>query len=254
MGAWDAISAKVVEEAGFDAVGIQSLQVAITNGVPDLGIIGPERLVDLCRRIRRVVSIPIVVDFEQGFGEPYAAVYWMKELESAGVNAVHIDDYGLPYKCTFFPPYQMGLESLDSTAAKVRAMVGERSSSDFMIIARPGTYVATVIANESDRRRDWLERANAYQQAGADAIFAICPTVELARFFRSVVSGPLMTIRTLGTEIDEERFQYEPEIAALSIGDIYRLGYELFIEPTPLLGVARHAMLTAARRIKNSGR
>ena len=72
MGAHDVLSAKIVERAGFDAVGVQSLQLAMVNGVPDIGIIGPDELVRVCRKIRRAVSLPIVVDFEQGFGEPYA--------------------------------------------------------------------------------------------------------------------------------------------------------------------------------------
>src|SRR5262249_27013259 len=79
MGAHDVTSAKIVERAGFDAIGVQSLQLAMVNGVPDIGIIDPDELVRVCRKIRRAVSLPIVVDFEQGFGEPYAAVYWMKE-------------------------------------------------------------------------------------------------------------------------------------------------------------------------------
>src|SRR5438309_4930052 len=80
MGAHDVLSAKIVERAGFDAVGVQSLQLALVNGVPDIGIVGPEELVRICQKIRRSVSLPIVVDFEQGFGEPYVAVHWMKEL------------------------------------------------------------------------------------------------------------------------------------------------------------------------------
>ena len=254
MGAHDVASAMIVERAGFDAVGIQSLQVAMVNGLPDIGVIGPEILVDLCRRVRRAVDIPIVVDFEQGFGEPYASVYWMKQLEVAGVNAVHVDDYGLPYKCTFFPPYTMGLESMTETAAKIRAMVSERSSDDFMVIGRPGTYVATVHDNEDDRRADWLRRAEAYQEAGADALFPICPTVEAARYFRSVVEGPLMTIRTLGTEMTTDRFHYEKPIVELSIDEIYELGYEMFIEPTTLLGPALNAMAAAAEKVISTGR
>ena len=166
MGAHDVVSAKIVEDAGFDAVGIQSLQLAMVDGLPDIGLITPDYVVDLCRRVRRAVDIPIVVDFEQGFGEPYAAVHWMKEFEAAGVSAVHIDDYGLPYKCTFFPPHTMGLESVDETAAKIRAMVTERSNPDFMVIGRPGTYVATVHDTEEERRRDWLARAERYVEAG----------------------------------------------------------------------------------------
>jgi 2-methylisocitrate lyase-like PEP mutase family enzyme len=254
MGAHDVLSAKIVERAGFDAVGVQSLQMSFVNGVPDIGVIGPDELVRICRKIRSAVQIPIVVDFEQGFGEPYVSVYWMKELEAAGVSALHVDDYGLPYKCPFIPPHVMGLEDIEMTAAKIRAMVGERRSPDFMIIARPGTYVAWMHASEEERRADWLLRAKAYQRAGADALFPICWTIEQAKWFRSQVLGPLMTIRTLGTEIKTDRVQYSNEVMALSIDDVYKLGYEMYIEPTTLIGVAANAMFGAAIRVKATGR
>lgn len=170
------------------------------------------------------------------------------------MSAVHIDDYGLPYKCTFFPPHTMGLESPDETAAKIRAMTSERSSPDFMVIGRPGTYVATVHRTEEERRTDWLARAERYQEAGADALFPICPTLESARYFRSAVTGPLMTIRTLGTKTPSDIFQYEDLIVGLSIDEIYDLGYEMFIEPTTLLGPAIGAMVSAAKRVRETGR
>jgi 2,3-dimethylmalate lyase len=253
MGAHDVLSAKIVERAGFDAVGIQSLQVAFAHGLPDIGIIGPDELVRICRQVRSAVSLPIVVDFEQGFGEPYAAVHWMKELEAAGVAAIHIDDYGLPYKCPFIPPHVLGLEDMDETADKIRAMVGEKTSPDFMVIGRPGTYVANVHSSEDERRDDWLRRAGAYQEAGADALFAVCWTIEHAHFFRQAVTGPLMTIRTLGTEVQADRVQYSAEMMSLSIDDLYALGYEMYIEPTTLLGVAANAMLDAAVRVRETG-
>ena len=254
MGAHDVLSAKIVERAGFDAVGVQSLQLAMVNGVPDIGIVGPEELVRICRKIRRAVSLPIVVDFEQGFGEPYVAVHWMKELEAAGVAAVHIDDYGLPYKCPFIPPHVLGLEDVDETADKIRAMVGEKSTPDFMVIGRPGTYVANAHPTEDERRRDWLLRARTYQEAGADALFAISWTLDHARWFRSQVDGPLMTIRTLGTATSANRVQYSSEIMGLSVDELYELGYEMYIEPTTLLGVAANAMLAAAVRVRDTGR
>ena len=254
MGAHDVLSAKIVERAGFDAVGVQSLQLAFVNGLPDIGIIGPDELVRVCRRIRSAVSLPIVVDFEQGFGEPFAAVHWMKELEAAGVAAVHIDDYGLPYKCPFIPPHVLGLEDVDETADKIRAMVGEKQNPDFMVIGRPGTYVANVHPSEEERRADWLRRARAYQEAGADALFAVSWSLEQARWFREQVDGPLMTIRTLGTTTNAARVQYSDQIMRLSIDELYALGYELYIEPTTLLGVAANAMLDAATRVRASGR
>jgi len=254
MGVHDVLSAKIAERAGFDAVGVQSLQMAFVNGQPDIGVITPDEILALCRKIRRSISLPIVVDFEQGFGEPYASVHWMNEFERAGVAGVHIDDYGLPYKCPFIPPHVMALESMEETADKIRAMAGEKLDNRFLVIGRPGTYVARVHPDEESRRADWLRRARAYQEAGADVIFAICWTVEHARFFRSEVSGPMMTIRTLGTEIDQDRVQYSSDMMDLSVDELFGLGYQLQIEPTTLLGVAANAMARAAAREKSTGR
>jgi 2-methylisocitrate lyase-like PEP mutase family enzyme len=216
-------------------------------------VIGPEELVRVCRRIRHAVDLPIVVDFEQGFGEPYVSVFWMKELQAAGVSAIHIDDYGLPYKCPFIPPHVMGLEDMDLTAAKIRAMVGEKNDPDFMVIGRPGTYVAAVHNSEDERRADWLRRAKAYLAAGADALFPICWTIEQARWFRSQVPGPLITIRTLGTKINLDRVQYSDAVMNLTVQQLYELGYEMYIEPTTMIGVTANAMALAASEIIKAG-
>lgn len=254
MGVHDVVSAKIAERAGFDAVGVQSLQMAFVNGQPDIGVITPGEVVEMCRKIRRSISLPIVVDFEQGFGEPYVSIFWMHEFERAGVAAVHIDDYGLPYKCPFIPPHVMNLESMEETADKIRAMVGEKLNPEFMVIGRPGTYVARVHPDEESRREDWLRRARAYQEAGADALMAICWTKEHARFFRSQVEGPLMTIRTLGTEIKADRVQYASDMMELTVDELYELGYQLQIEPTTMLGVAVNAMVEALALEKQTGK
>ena len=254
MGVHDVVSAKIAERAGFDAVGVQSLQMAFVNGQPDIGVVTPNDIVDMCRKIRRSISLPIVVDFEQGFGEPYVSVFWMHEFERAGVAAVHIDDYGLPYKCPFIPPHVMNRESMEETADKIRAMAGEKLNPEFMVIGRPGTYVARVHPDEDSRREDWLRRAKAYQEAGADALMAICWTKEHARFFRSQVEGPLMTIRTLGTEIRADRVQYASDMMELTVDELYELGYQMQIEPTTMLGVAVNAMVEALALEKRTGK
>ena len=254
MGVHDVISAKIAERAGFDAVGVQSLQLAFVNGQPDIGVITPDELISVCRKIRRSIDLPIVVDFEQGFGEPYVAVHWMHELERAGVAGLHIDDYGLPYKCPFIPPHVMSIEPMDQTADKIRAMAGEKLNPEFMIIGRPGTYVARVHPDEEARRADWLRRAKAYQDAGSDAIMAICWSVEHAKFFRSQIDGPMMTIRTLGTEVEADRVQYTSDMMELTVDELYDLGYKLQIEPTTMLGVAVNAMVEAMELVKKTGR
>jgi 2-methylisocitrate lyase-like PEP mutase family enzyme len=254
MGVHDVLSAKIAEHVGFDAVGVQSLQLAFVNGQPDIGVITPDATLEVCRKIRGAINIPIVVDFEQGFGEPYASVHWMHEFERAGVAAVHIDDYGLPYKCPFIPPHVMSIEPMDQTADKIRAMAHEKLDERFMVIGRPGTYVGRVHKDEESRRADWLRRAQEYQKAGADAIMAICWTVEHAKWFRSQIDGTMMTIRTLGTEVQADRVQYSSDMMDQSVDDLFELGYQLQIEPSTMIGVATNAMLKALQHEKKTGK
>lgn len=254
MGAYDVLSAKIVDRSGFNAVALQSLQLALSRGLPDIGIVGPDELVRVCREVRRVTDLPIIVDFEQGFGEPYASVHWMKELAAAGASAIHIDDYGLPYKCPFIPPHVMGLEPRDETAERIRALVGERPRDDFMIIGRPGTYVANVLPDEDARQADWLDRAAAYLTAGADALFPVGWEVSQLKWFRQAVDCPLITIRTLGTETAvQDRVQYSRGVMELTVPELFDLGYQMYTEPSTLMGVAVSAMSEASTRILEAG-
>ena len=255
MGVHDVISAKIAEKAGYEAVGVQSLQVSFVNGLPDVGVVTASEMLDTVRRVRRAVDLPIMVDFEQGFGDVYAAVHWMHEFERAGVAAVHIDDCGMKYKCPFCPPHVPVLESMESTVEKIRAMAGEKLHPDFMILGRPTSYATTLFKDERSRRDDWVRRAKAYKEAGSDAIFAIAPSLEHAKFFRSQVDGPMVIIRTLGTSMrqKENRLEYDDAFMKATVQDLFEIGYQIQTEPSTLLGVAVNAMMRAALKERESG-
>jgi 2-methylisocitrate lyase-like PEP mutase family enzyme len=256
MGVHDVLSAKIAERAGYDAVGIQSLQMAFVNGQPDTGVITATELLDSVRKIRRSISLPIMVDFEQGFGDAYAAVYWLHEFERAGAAALHIDDCGMIYKCVFCPPHVPELESMESTCEKIRALVGERYNENFMIFGRASSFACTKFHTDEERRADWVRRSQAYKRAGSDAIFAIAPSLEHAQFFRSQIEGPMVIIRTLGTQMKrkEDRLEYDNRLMQASVAELFELGYQLQCEPSTLLGVAANAMMKAAQRERESGR
>ncbi|HMP05100.1 MAG TPA: isocitrate lyase/phosphoenolpyruvate mutase family protein, partial [Lacipirellulaceae bacterium] len=196
------------------------------------------------------------LDFEQGFGDVYAAVHWLHEFERAGAAALHIDDCGMIYKCVFCPPHVPVLESMESTAEKIRALVGERFNEDFLIFGRASSFACTKFQTDEERRQDWARRSLAYKAAGSDAIFAIAPSLEHARFFRDQIDGPMVIIRTLGTQmkVKEDRLEYDDGLMQASVDDLFKLGYQLQCEPSTLLGVAANAMLKAARRERQSGR
>lgn len=256
MGVHDVLSAKIAEKAGYDAVGVQSLQMGFVNGQPDTGVIPPTELLDTVRKIRRSISLPIMIDFEQGFGDVYAAVHWLHEFERAGASALHIDDCGMLYKCVFCPPHVPTLETMESTAEKIRALVGERFSEDFMIFGRASSFACTAFKSDQERREDWVRRSQAYKEAGSDAIFAIAPSIEHAEFFRGQIEGPMVIIRTLGTAMKkkEDRLEYDNRLMEASVDDLFKLGYQIQCEPSTLLGVAANAMMKAALRERESGR
>jgi 2-methylisocitrate lyase-like PEP mutase family enzyme len=212
-------------------------------------------MLELVRKIRRSTSLPIMVDFEQGFGDPYAAVFWMHEFERAGAAAVHIDDCGMLYKCVFCPPHVPELETAASTCDKIRAMAGEKLNPDFMIFGRASSFACTKFTTDQQRREDWVRRSQAYKQAGSDAIFAIAPSLEHAEFFRKQIDGPMVIIRTLGTRLREkaDRLQYDERFMRATVDDLYKLGYQIQCEPSTLLGVAANAMLKAALKERKSG-
>jgi len=254
MGVHDVLSAKIAEKAGFDAVGVQSLQMAFVNGQPDTGVITPTELLEVVRKIRRSIHLPIMVDFEQGFGDPYAAVFWMHEFERAGAAAAHIDDCGMLYKCVFCPPHVPDLETTESTSDKIRAMAGEKLNPDFMIFGRASSFACTKFSTDRERREDWVRRSQAYKKAGSDAIFAIAPSLEHAEFFRKQVEGPMVIIRTLGTQLPgANRLQYDNRLMKATVDDLFKLGYQIQCEPSTLLGVPGNTIMKTALKERASG-
>ena len=98
-------------------------------------------------------------------------------------------------------------------------------------------------------------RTHAYKDAGSDAIFAIAPSLEHAKFFRTQVDGPMAIIRTLGTAMHrkENRLEYDDALMKATAQELYEIGYEIRTEPSHLLGVAVNAMMRAALKERQSG-
>jgi len=166
---FDALSARVAAEAGFEAVSVGSMSVTATlYGLPDTGFMSLGDMVDHVRRIRAAVpQLMIVADAEAGFGNPVHVVRAVRELEAAGADALHIEDQLFGKHLTIRPE----IASAEITAAKISAAVEARSSSECLIIARTDTQWAT--PREPDQRfglEEAVRRSNLFAQAGADMI------------------------------------------------------------------------------------
>ena len=166
-GVANALSARVAADLGFEALYLTG--AGVTNmyyGLPDLAFVGVTELASHTAAIRDVVSLPIIVDGDTGFGNALNTRNTVRRLERAGANALQIEDQASPKKCGHFAG--KAVISTAEMASKVRAAADARDSSDFLIIAR--TDARAVEGLDAA-----LVRAHAYIEAGADVTFVEAP-------------------------------------------------------------------------------
>ena len=169
-GAANALTARIIEQAGFEAVYVTGAGIANTRlGVPDIGLVTLTELADTVGAIADITPLPLIVDADTGFGNPVNMWRTVRVLERAGAAAIQIEDQVFPKKCGHFAGKAViGVEEM---AAKVRAAVEARTDPDLLIIAR--TDARAVEGLEAA-----LARAEAYVAAGADMTFVEAPRSE----------------------------------------------------------------------------
>src|SRR5690606_31812713 len=169
-GAYDALSARPVEQAGFDVVYMTGFgTTASLIGRPDVGLLSGTEMVDNARRIAAAVDVPVIADADTGYGNAINVVRTVQSYEQAGVAGVHIEDQVMPKKCGHMSG--KAVIGADEMVGKIRAAVSARRDPDFVVIAR--TDAAAVEGLDAA-----LERARAYAEAGADLLFVEAPTSE----------------------------------------------------------------------------
>jgi 2-methylisocitrate lyase-like PEP mutase family enzyme len=221
-GVYDALTALLVEQAGFEAAYISGASIAYTQlGRPDLGLVGLDQLVDVVARVRERVELPLIVDADTGFGNAINAQRLTRLLERAGASAIQFEDQTFPKRCghlagkTLIPTAEM--------AGKLRAAADARSCDQTLIVGR-----TDAIAVEGFDAA--LERAEAYLAAGADILFVEAPRTteqmrELnARFAERV---PLLANMVEGGDTP-----------ILPCAELSRIGYRLVIAPGALVRAA----------------
>lgn len=197
-GATDALSAKLVERHGFEAVYIGSYATAASRyALPDTGLLTLGDLVDQARTIAGAVQIPVIADAEGGFNDPANMWRTVQAFESAGVAAIHIEDHEGPGKHTQLP---QRLRPPEEAAARIRAAVEARESPEFLIAARTDALWIGGELGEAVRRLE------AYARAGADLVFPTGATPQQLGEVKRRVKRPLMIVDLPGgTLADEER-------------------------------------------------
>jgi len=166
-GAANALAARIIEAAGFDAVYVTGAGLANAYlGVPDLGLTTVTEVADHVAAIREAVSVPLIVDADTGFGNALNMGRTVRLLERAGANAIQVEDQVFPKRCGHFE----GKDVIPASemVGKIKAAVDARHDPGLMIIARTD-------ARATEGMDAALSRAHAYAQAGADALFVEAP-------------------------------------------------------------------------------
>jgi methylisocitrate lyase len=234
-GAFNALAARAVERAGFEAVYVSGAGLSnAVFGLPDVGLVTMSEAVEHARRIASAVTLPLVVDGDTGFGEALNAARTVAEMEAAGVSAVHFEDQVLPKKCGHLDGKV--LVSAEAMAEKIRATCAARCDPDFMIIARTDARGVTSFD-------DAVDRAKRYLDAGADAIFpeALQNAEELARFAEKVKAPLLANMTEFG------------KTPLLSLDELARMGYRMVIYPQTALRTAFAAITAMLADLKRDG-
>jgi 2-methylisocitrate lyase-like PEP mutase family enzyme len=190
-GAPNALSARVIEDLGFEAVYLTGAGIAnMFLGVPDVGIISLPELAQHTVATRDAVSLPLIVDTDTGFGNAINVGHTVRTLERAGADAIQIEDQVMPKRCGHFQG--KAVITAGEMTGKVKAAVDARTTEDLLIIAR--TDVLAIEGVEAA-----VERAQLYVEAGADATFIEAPhSTEEMRAIASHVGVPQIANMVIG--------------------------------------------------------
>jgi carboxyvinyl-carboxyphosphonate phosphorylmutase len=183
-GAYDALSAKIIEQAGFEVVYMTGAGVSRSLGFPDVGLATLGEMTERAAQITTAVNVPVLADADTGYGNAINVIRTVREYERAGLAGLHLEDQDTPKRCGHYEG--KGLISVDEMIGKLQAALDARRDPDFVIIAR--TDACGVDGIDAA-----IERANRYAETGVDAVFVAAPRSreELARI-ASEVSAPVM--------------------------------------------------------------
>lgn len=233
-GAYDGLTARLIEQAGFRAVYMTGAGTSAARGFPDFGLLTMSEMVENAGVLARSISVPLIADADTGYGNELNVTRAVREYESRGVAAIHIEDQVSPKRCG----HQDGKEVIgrDEFVSKIRAAVAARRDPDFQIIAR--TDARAVLGFD-----EAVDRANAALAAGADMAFVEAPqSLEEVAAIPRLVKGPCLLNVVPGGKTPP-----------INLGDVEKMGYRLAILPGILLlsviescDLALHALRTTS--------
>ncbi|MFV0258580.1 MAG: oxaloacetate decarboxylase [Acidimicrobiales bacterium] len=232
-GAYDAMSARLVEQTGFDAcylTGFGATASALAR--PDIGLMSQTEMVDVVRRVAAAIDTPVIADADTGYGNALNVIRTVHDYEQAGACAIQIEDQVFPKRCG----HMAGKEviGLAEAEAKIRAAVAARQDPDFLIIAR--TDVGAVEGTDAA-----IERAKAFADAGADLLFVEAPPAraDIERVAKALAGQRLVFNWVEGGKTD-----------TVDIDLIRDLGFGLVIFPLSTMLAATRAVRSVLDHLK----
>ena len=225
-GAYDTLTARLVEQAGFAAVYLTGGGYSRASGYPDLGLLTAVENVRFIGLTVEAVSIPVIADADTGYGNAVNVIRTVREYEKSGVAGFHIEDQVAPKKCGHYE----GKEVIPRAEmiGKIKAAVDTRRDSDMVIIARSD-------ARAVEGLNAAIDRVNAYLEAGADVGFVEAPqSVEELRIVGRQVRGPALVNVFEGGKTP-----------MLGAADLQEMGFRLGIYPSQ----THRAAIRAAQRV-----
>ena len=234
-GVFDALSARIAEQVGFDAMfqtGYGSSAALL--GMPDFGFLNAGETVDNARRIIRAVKVPVLVDADTGYGNPLNVWRLVQDLESLGAAGIFLEDQIWPKRCG----HMIGKDVIpkDEYLPKLKAAIEARKSKDFVIVARTDAR-APIGLDEA------IERGKAYKKVGADVIFVEAPrSIEELKKVAEEIDAPLVA-----------NMIEDGVTPTLSAQELLNLGYRMAVFPLSALYSATYAMRQVLTELKKTG-
>jgi 2-methylisocitrate lyase-like PEP mutase family enzyme len=233
-GAYDAIGARLIEQAGFAAVYMTGAGTSAARGYPDFGLLTMSEMVDNAAVMARSIAVPLIADADTGYGNELNVTRTVREYEARGVAAIHIEDQVAPKRCGHLDGKEV--VSREEFASKIRAAVEARRSKEFIVIARTDSR-AMMSLDEA------IARANAALEAGADIAFVeATQSVEEAAAVPKRVRGPCLLNVVPGGRTP-----------ITNLRDAEAMGYKLAILPGLMLQATITAGDAALAQVKATG-
>ena len=234
-GVYDALSAKLVERAGFPLTFVSGYSVAATQlGLPDFGYLTQTEMVATAKRVCAAVTIPIIIDADTGYGNALNVIRTVNELIDAGAAGMFLEDQVWPKRCGHMKGKRV--IPVEEHVQKIRAAVDARKGRDFFIVARTD-------ARQVNGLEDAIARCKRYKEAGADALFVEAPqSVEELKTLARELPPPLVANMLEGGATP-----------LLTKDELEKLGLQLIVCPLTALYASAKAMQDMFELIKTAG-